>query len=69
MHAANAKYMPFVDYKHWHGQSSIRRRESQSLTSELLKALLERIPELAFFAGYATSVILTSKGRGVERHR
>lgn len=64
MHAPDAKYRPFVEYQHWADQSSIIRQETQSLTSELLRALLGRIPELAFFAGYATSVILTSKGRG-----
>ncbi len=64
MHAPDVKYRPFVEYHHWADQTSIIRQETQSLNSELLRALLERIPELAFVAGYATSVILTSKGRG-----
>jgi hypothetical protein len=64
MRATNAKRRPFVEYQHWHGQSLVNRPEAQSLTSELLRALLERIPELAFVVGYATSVILTLKGRG-----
>ena len=64
MYFTDAKYRPFVEYKHWADQSSVIRQESQSLTSELLRALLERIPELAFVAGYATSLILTVKGMG-----
>jgi hypothetical protein len=64
MYATDAKYQPFVEYQHWAGQSSVNRPESQSLTSELLRVLLERIPELAFVAGYATSVILKAKGMG-----
>lgn len=64
MYATDAKHRPFVEHQHWAGQSSVNRPESQSLTSELLGALVERIPELAFIAVYATSVILKAKGIG-----
>ena len=63
-YATDAKCRPFVEYQHWAGQSSINRPESQELTNELLWALLERIPELAFVAVYATSVILKANGMG-----